>query len=55
MKTAFTYHRYSTDHQKDGYSLKVQRNLIKKLAYKYEAKIIQIYEDEAISRPTHHT
>ena len=52
MKTAFSYHRYSTDMQRDSYTLEVQRSVTKKLADKFEAKIIQIYEDEAISGAT---
>jgi len=52
MKTAFCYHRYSTDSQKNGYSLEVQRNLTKKLAEKYECTIVGIYEDEGISGAT---
>jgi len=52
MKTAFSYHRYSTDMQRDSYTLEVQRSVTKKLAEKYDSKIIQIYEDEAISGAT---
>ena len=52
MKTAFAYHRYSTEMQRDSYTLEVQRSVTKKLADKFEAKIIQIYEDEAISGAT---
>lgn len=52
MKTAFTYHRYSTDNQKDRYSLKIQRTITKKLAGKYNCKIIQVYEDKGISGAT---
>lgn len=52
MKTAFCYHRYSTDMQRDSYTLKTQREVTKKLAVKYEAKIIQCYEDEAKSAAT---
>src|SRR4030042_4324023 len=52
MKTAFSYHRYSSELQKDSYTLETQRAITKKIAEKYEAKIIQIYEDEAISGAT---
>src|SRR4030042_5869988 len=52
MKTAFSYHRYSSELQKDSYTLETQRAVTKKLAEKYEAKIIQAYEDEAISAAT---
>ena len=52
MKTAFLYHRYSTDIQKNGYSLEFQRNITKKLSEKYDCKIIQVYEDEGISGAT---
>lgn len=52
MKTAFCYHRYSHESQRDGYTLEAQRNITKKLAEKYEAIIISTYEDEAISAAT---
>jgi len=52
MKTSFAYHRYSTDQQKNGYSLDFQRNITKKLSEKYDCKIIQVYEDEGISGAT---
>ena len=52
MKTAFSYHRFSHDDQRKGHTLEVQREITKKLAQKYEATIIQIYEDEAISGAT---
>jgi len=38
--------------QKDSYTLEAQRSITKKLAEKYNAKIIQVYEDEAISGVT---
>ena len=38
--------------QRDSYTLETQRALTKKLAEKYEIKVIQIYEDEAISGAT---
>ena len=47
MKTAFAYHRYSTEMQRDSYTLEVQRTITKKLADKYEAKIIQQYKEKA--------
>lgn len=49
MKTAFCYHRYSHDDQRKGHTLEVQREVTKKLAEKYEATIIQCYEDLGIS------
>jgi len=52
MKTAFSYHRYSTELQRDSYTLEAQRRITKEIAAKYEASIIQIYEDEAISGAT---
>lgn len=52
MKTAFAYHRYSSELQRDSYTLEVQRIITKKLADKFEAKIIQQYEDEAVSGAT---
>ncbi len=52
MKTAFAYHRYSTEMQRDSYTLEAQRSITKELAKKYECRIIQIYEDEAISGAT---
>lgn len=52
MKTAFVYHRYSTEMQRDGYTLQAQRSITKELARKYDCKIIQVYEDEAISGAT---
>jgi len=52
MKTAFTYHRYSTELQRDGYTLEAQRNITKAIADKNNLKIIQVYEDEAISGAT---
>jgi site-specific DNA recombinase len=52
MKTAFTYHRYSRESQRDGYTLEAQRRITKEIADKYQAKIIGSYEDEAISAAT---
>ena len=52
MKTAFCYHRFSHDDQKRGHTLETQRTITKSLADKYEATIIGIYEDEAISGAT---
>lgn len=52
MKTAFCYHRYSTDMQREGYSLEVQRNLTKKLSEKHQCTISAVYEDEGISGAT---
>ncbi len=52
MKIAFAYHRYSSELQKDSYTLETQRNVTKKLADKHSSKIIQVYEDEAISGAT---
>lgn len=52
MKTAFTYHRYSSELQRDSYTLEAQRRITKEIAAKYDASIIQIYEDEAISGAT---
>lgn len=52
MKTAFSYHRYSKDQQRDGYSLEVQRNITKKLAEKHHCIISAVYEDEGISGAT---
>ena len=52
MKTTFVYHRYSHDDQRKGYTLDTQRAITKRLAQKYEATIIQVYEDEAISGAT---
>jgi len=52
MKTAFAYHRYSTEMQRDSYTLEAQRSITKKLAEKHEIKIIQVYEDEAVSGAT---
>lgn len=52
MKIAFAYHRYSSELQRDSYTLETQRNVTKKLADKYSSKIIQVYEDEAISGAT---
>lgn len=52
MKTAFTYHRYSHDDQRTGHTLETQRVVTKKLAAKYEAQIIAVFEDEAISGAT---
>ena len=47
MKTAFYYHRYSTEMQRDSYTLKAQIRITKEIAEKYGTKIIQVYEDEA--------
>ncbi len=52
MKTAFSYHRYSTDLQRNSYTLESQRRITKEIAEKHNARIIQIYEDEAISGAT---
>ena len=52
MKTAFLYHRYSSDLQKDGYTLEVQRRITKEIAKKHGLRIIQVYEDETISEAT---
>jgi len=51
-KTAFVYHRYSTDQQKDGYSLPVQRKITHQLAQKHDCDIVGVYEDEGISGAT---
>ena len=52
MKTSFCYHRYSSDLQRDKYTLAAQRRITKEIAKKYDSKIIQIYEDEALSGAT---
>ncbi len=36
MKTAFCYHRYSTDLQRDTYTLDAQRRITKEIAEKYD-------------------
>lgn len=52
MKTAFSYHRYSSELQRDSYTLETQRRITKEIAAKHSANIIQVYEDEAISGAT---
>lgn len=52
MKTAFSYHRYSSDLQRDSYTMEAQRRITKEISEKHNSRIIQIYEDEAISGAT---
>lgn len=47
MKTEFYYHRYSTEMERDSYTLEAQIRITKEIAEKYGTKIIQVYEDEA--------
>jgi len=47
MKTEFYYHRYSTEMERDSYTLEAQIRITKEIAEKYGTKITQVYEDEA--------
>ena len=47
MRTAFSYHRYSIDMQRDAFTLGAQRNITKEIARKHDVRIIQVYETKA--------
>lgn len=49
MKNLIGYQRISTEHQKEGFGLKIQESAIKKYAKENNYNLVRIFSDEAVS------